>query len=69
MNGCTAYKYQETTLVHCQKMILRFLTFLILEILAKDIVTSTGSIESKLAIGPSETVINIYEGFGSYRSP
>ena len=68
MNGCTAYKYQETTLVHCQKMILRFLTFLIFGILAKDFVTSTDSIERKLAIGPSETVINIYEGFGSYRS-
>ena len=50
-------------------MILRFLTFLIFGILAKDFVTSTDSVERKLAIGPSETVINIYEGFGYYRSP
>ena len=40
---------------------------MIFGILAKDLVASanTGSVESKLAIGPSETVINIYEGFGS----
>ena len=45
------------TLIHCQKMILRFLIF---GILAKNSISST--VENE----PSETVINIYEGQGSY---